>query len=126
LVKGIGADIIEIERLRILAEKYPGKFLNKIFTQGEVAYCNLRKNPFPSFAARFAAKEAVLKALGTGLAFGIRWRDVEIVTEIDQAPKISLHNKAVEIAVEKGIGKVLISISHDRDKALAFALVLGG
>ncbi|MFA5383096.1 MAG: holo-ACP synthase [Eubacteriales bacterium] len=126
MVKGIGADIIEIERLRILAEKYPGKFLNKIFTQGEVAYCNLRKNPFPSFAARFAAKEAVLKALGTGLAFGIRWRDVEIVTEIDQAPKISLHNKAVEIAVEKGIGKVLISISHDRDKALAFALVLGG
>ena len=126
MVKGIGADIIEIERLRILAEKYPGKFLNKIFTQGEVAYCNLRKNPFPSFAARFAAKEAVLKALGTGLAFGIRWRDVEIVTETGQAPKISLHNKAVEIAVEKGIRKVLISISHDRDKALAFALALGG
>ncbi len=126
MVKGIGTDIIEIKRLRLLAEKYPGKFQNKIFTQNEVAYCSLRKDPFPSFAARFAAKEAVLKALGTGLAFGIGWRDVEIVTEKDNGPKVSLHNKAVEIAGEKGISKVMISISHDQDKALAFALALGG
>jgi len=126
LVKGIGADIIEIKRLRLLAEKYPDKFINKIFTQDEVVYCSLRKDPFPSFAARFAAKEAVLKALGTGLAFGISWRDVEIATETGQGPEISLHNKAIEIAGEKGINKVLISISHDRDKAIAFALALGG
>lgn len=126
MVKGIGTDIIEIKRLRSLAERYPGKFLNKIFTQGEQDYCSLRKDPFPSFAARFAAKEAVLKALGTGLAFGISWLDVETVTETGHEPKISLHNKAIEIAEEKGIRKVLISISHDRDNAIAFALSLGG
>jgi len=126
LVKGIGTDIIEIKRLRFLAEKYPGKFLNKVFTQDELAYCSLRKDPFPSFAARFAAKEAVLKALGAGLGFGIGWRDIEIVTEKGFGPRVSLYNKAIEIAGEKGIRKVLISISHDRDKALAFALALGG
>ena len=126
MVKGIGTDIIEIKRLRFLAEKYPDRFLNKIFTQGELAYCNLRSDPFPSFAARFAAKEAVLKALGSGLGFGIGWRDIEIVTEKGNGPMISLHNKAFEIAGEKGISKVLITISHDQDKALAFALALGG
>ncbi len=126
MVKGIGTDIIEIKRLRLLAEKYPGKFLNKIFTQDELAYCSLRKDPFPSFAARFAAKEAVLKALGTGLALGISWRDIEVVIQTGRGPKVFLYNKATEVAGEKGIHRILLSVSHDRDKAVAFALALGG
>lgn len=126
MVRGVGTDIVEIDRLRRLATRFPGRFLKKVFTTGELAYCSQRRDPFPCYAARFAAKEAVLKALGTGLAQGYNWQEVEVVARAGRAPHISLHGKVAVMAMEKGISKVLLSLSHDQTRALAFALVLGG
>ncbi|HAP93231.1 MAG TPA: holo-[acyl-carrier-protein] synthase [Desulfotomaculum sp.] len=126
MVRGVGTDIIEINRLRRSATRFSGRFLKRIFTPGELAYCSQQRDPFPCYAVRFAAKEAVLKAMGTGLAQGCNWQDVEVVAQSGKAPEISLHGKVAAIAREKGICKALISLSHDQTRAVAFALVLGG
>lgn len=126
MIKGIGTDIIEIERLRHSVEKFSTRFLKRIFTSGELAYCGLRRDPFPGFAVRFAAKEAVLKAFGTGLAQGCGWRDIEVVTQPGKNPEVFLHGKVAILAAEKGICKILLSLSHDQERAVAFAVVMGG
>ena len=113
-----GVDVIEIQRIRNVATKYGQRFLGKIYTDGEIAYCRGRA---PQLANRFAAKEAVMKALGTGVK-GVRWRDIEVVREMGNAPAIRLHGTAEAIAKCKGISSLAVSLSHSREYAIAFVV----
>jgi holo-[acyl-carrier protein] synthase len=124
LVLGIGTDIIEIERIRQAVEKGGRRFLERIYTSAEISCCSARRDPFPCYAARFAAKEAVLKALGTGLT-GCRWTDVEVYNAAGGKPRVRLSGRAALLAGDLGVGSVLLSLSHDRGRALAFAVALG-
>lgn len=121
---GAGTDIIEIERIKQAVERGGNRFLEKVFTSSERSFCDVRKDRFSCYAARFAAKEAVLKALGTGLA-GCAFVDVEVQRPGGGRPEIKLHGAAAEIAKEKGIALILISISHNRQNAVAFAIAAG-
>jgi holo-[acyl-carrier protein] synthase len=121
---GVGTDIIEIERVKRASERSSGRLLEKIFTSGERSFCDARGDRFSCYAARFAAKEAVLKAMGTGMA-GCSLADVEVARKHGDRPEIILHGAAAEIAKKKGITAVLISISHNRDQAVAFAVAEG-
>ena len=117
---GIGTDSIEIARVRTAIQKIGGRFVQRVFTSGEKEYCESKRDPYARYAARFAGKEAVLKALGLGLG-GCKWTDVEIINEDSGQPEVLLHGQAAQTAREKNIAGVLISLSHDRDRAVAFA-----
>jgi holo-[acyl-carrier protein] synthase len=121
---GVGTDIIEIVRIKRAFERIGVRFLEKIFTPGEMSFCDAKKDRFSSYAARFAAKEAVLKALGISLA-GCRLGDVEVTRPDGGRPEIILHGAAAVMAKEKGIATVLISMSHNHDQAVAFAIAAG-
>lgn len=115
---GIGTDIVEIDRIKKACLK--PRFLERVFTDKEREYCFSLKNPYPSLAARFAAKEAVLKALGTGLS-GCGFKDIEIVKETTGRPLIELSGGAKKTAKRKSIINIMISISHNKTHAIAFA-----
>lgn len=123
-VLGVGVDIVEIERIRALLERYGERFARRVFTEAERNYCESRRNGASCYAARFAAKEAVLKALGTGLA-GCRWTDVEVLRNATGRPAAALHGGASILAGQQEVGRVLISLSHDRAHAMAFAVAMG-
>ena len=110
-----GIDIIEIDRIADVARRYPGRFLEKIYTPAEQAYCRGRA---PQLAARFAAKEAVMKMLGTGVR-GVPWKDVEVVRERGRAPEIALHGNAKAVGERLQIHRIALSISHSRLYAVA-------
>jgi len=122
---GIGVDLVRIPRLRQVVERWQDRFLRRVFTEAELAYCLKRRDPIPHLAARFAAKEAVLKALGTGLSMGINWREMEIHRERGEAPKMILSGRCRAIGEAKGGRQVLLSITHDGDYALAQAVLVG-
>ncbi len=113
-----GVDLIEIDRVAGVLERYGDRFLRRIFTPGEIAYCRGRA---PNLAARFAAKEAVMKSLGTGFR-GVGWRDVEVVRAPSGAPSPRLHGRAKRRAVRLGVTEIGISLSHSRGFAMAFAV----
>ncbi len=123
-VVGIGIDSVEIVRIKRAVARAGEKFLKRVFTESEQAYCNARRDRFSCYAARFAAEEAVLKAIGTGLA-GCRWTDVEIRRLPGSGPEVMFSGRAAELAGKKRIAGSLVSISHDRERAIAFALVIG-
>ncbi|MBA3722162.1 MAG: holo-ACP synthase [Parachlamydiaceae bacterium] len=119
MIEGIGNDIIEIARIKANIERYRERFLNRIFTPREQHYCNKKKESAIHFAGRFAAKEAVVKALGTGFSQGITWLDVEIFNDDNGKPIVSVSSKLSELFDSP---KLLISISHCREYATAFAI----
>ena len=123
-VKGIGIDVVHITRMREVIARWEERFLHRIFTEQEIAYCRSRRDPVPHFAARFAAKEAGLKALGTGLRFGIRWRELEVVRERGQAPVLVLRGRSREIGLSRGGRRMLLTLTHDGDYALAQAMLV--
>jgi holo-[acyl-carrier protein] synthase len=124
-VVGIGTDIIECLRIAQMVDRHGELFLTRVFTPHEVEYCSARKASTQHYAGRFAAKEAVLKALGTGWARGIHWRDIEVRNEVGGRPRIALGGGARELCEKLGIAEMLISISHCRTHATAYALALG-
>ena len=124
MILGIGTDIIECERIGRMVEKHGDHFVNRVFTEDEVRYCSERRSGDQHFAGRWAAKEAVLKALGTGWIVGISWQDVEIVNESSGRPVVRLHGGAAEVAEERGIREIQISISHCQSYAVAFAVAV--
>jgi len=121
-IVGHGIDIVSVVRIEESVVKHGERFLERCFTEGERAYADDRKRRFEHLAGRFAAKEAVLKAFGTGWRTGIAWTDVEVVLEPSGRPRIELHNRAAEIAKELGIETVHISISHTDELATASAI----
>ena len=124
-VRGIGVDLAQIPRLRRAVERWDDRFLRRVFTDAEIAYCRGRRDPIPHLAARFAAKEAALKALGTGLALGTRWREVEVRREPGQAPTLLLTGRCHALARARGADAALLSLTHDGDYAMAQAMLVG-
>ncbi|MBE3586100.1 holo-ACP synthase [Desulfofundulus thermocisternus] len=121
----IGSDMVSVERIRQAVGKFGERFLSRVYTGGERQYCMARRDPYPCYAARFAAKEAVLKALGTGLTGGCSWRNVEVVSSKRGVPGVKLHGRAALLAREQGIKTFLLTLSHDDAYAIAFAVALG-
>jgi holo-[acyl-carrier protein] synthase len=119
VIKGHGIDIIEISRIREMCERHGDRFVERVFTQREAGYCREHRDPFPRFAARFAAKEAALKVIGTGWRDGIAWTDVEVVNEPSGAPTLRVSGLVETRARELGICRWSVSLSHSRDFAVA-------
>jgi holo-[acyl-carrier protein] synthase len=124
-VRGIGVDLAQIPRLRRVLERWDERFLRRVFTEQEIAYCRARRDPVPHLAARFAAKEAVLKALGTGLSMGVNWREIEVRRARGEAPMVVLSGRCRALAEARGADRVLVSLTHDGDYALAQVLLVG-
>lgn len=124
-VIGIGTDIVECLRIAQMIERHGELFLTRVFTPREIEYCSSRKAATQHYAGRWAAKEAVLKAIGTGWSRGIGWRDIEVRNFEGGRPVIILAGGTREICDRLGIAEVLISISHCRTHATAYALALG-
>jgi holo-[acyl-carrier protein] synthase len=123
-VFGIGIDVVENGRMADAMQRHGGRFLERIFHPSEAAYCQSMHDPSAHFAARFAAKEAVSKAFGTGFAGPVSWRDIEIRRKASGEPFVVLHAGAAELAKRLGVHTILISLSHSQSYSVANALLL--
>lgn len=123
-IRGIGVDIVEISRIET-ALKRRRRFAERLFSAEEIAYCSSRNDPAVHYAVRFAAKEAVAKALGTGFRRGVSWREIKISRSADGRPSISFCGKTASIVHDLGIAKVLVSVSFDHQRAVASAISIG-
>ena len=119
MIVGLGLDIAEIDRIEAAIARHGAPFLERLFTPAEVAYCERHKNRDERYAARFAAKEAAMKALGTGWSRGVRWRDIEVVREPGGKPTLRLTGVAREIADRLGVKHIAMTITHSGNLALA-------
>jgi holo-[acyl-carrier protein] synthase len=124
-VVGIGTDIVECARIGDMIQKHDDTFIEKVFTSGEITYCGPRKSCVQHYSGRWAAKEAIRKAIGTGWSKGIKWTDIEVINRMGGKPYVKLNGKAVEVCADRGIEEILISISHCRLFATAFATAMG-
>lgn len=122
MIHGTGVDLVEISRIKNSIQKYSGKFEERVFTPKEIDYCRSKAEPFKHFAARFAAKEAVLKSLGTGMAEGISWKDMEILNQESGRPVLNLSGKGRAIFNSLNLRDIHISITHDKQYAVAQAI----
>ncbi|MFW6006588.1 MAG: holo-ACP synthase [Halanaerobiales bacterium] len=116
MIAGTGIDLVKINRIKKMIGKWGNRFLNKIFSVNEINYCQKHKKQYSHFAARFAAKEAVVKMLGTGMQ-KIRWKDIEIINNSRGKPGVNLSGKAAEIAEKNNITSIHISITHEKEYA---------
>lgn len=124
-VFGLGTDIVEIERIEEMLDKHDEVFVGRVFTAEETRYCRQHRAAAQHFAGRWAAKEAALKALGTGWAKGIQWTDIEITNLPGGAPDLTLHGAARSLADQRGIRKLVVSISHCQKYAMASVIAVG-
>ncbi len=122
---GTGTDIIECLRIAQMIERHGDLFINRVYTPDEVAYCRSRKQATQHFAGRWAAKEAILKALGTGWRRGITWRDVEVRSEPGGRPVVAVQGAVKDLVEQLGVVQILVSISHCRTHAVAYVIALG-
>ena len=123
MIAGIGVDIVDIARIQSLLDRYGDRFLSRVYTEAETAYAMRSGNKGERLAGRFAVKEAMMKALGTGKSQGILWRDVETVRGRFGKPEVRLQGQAEEWAKRRGGGAVHVSITHDGGKAVAFVIL---
>jgi len=119
MIVGTGIDIAEVPRIARALERYGERFLHRVYTEGEIRYCDSKANRIERYAARFAAKEAAMKALGTGWNHGVRWRDIEVSRQPGGRPTITFHGKAAEFAARLGAAHVALSLSHTAEQAIA-------
>ena len=119
MIVGTGIDIAEVPRIRQSIKRFGDRFLHRIYTAGEIRYCDSKANCVERYAARFAAKEAAMKALGTGWSHGVRWRDCEVTRMPGGRPTIIFHGKASEFAARLGVKNAALSISHTAEQAIA-------
>ena len=120
-VYAIGVDLAEVERMRVMIDRYGERFLQRVFTAQEIEYCRRKKaSAAESFAARFAAKEAVFKAAGTGLTIGMRWQDVEVLNNSHGRPEVQLHGRTAAMLAGR---QVHISLSHTGNTAIAMVVI---
>lgn len=115
----VGIDIVETQRIRATIERFRERFLKRVFTNREIEFCENRPNSYESYGARFAAKEAILKALGTGKSKGIRWKDMEILDDEDSRPTAKLYGRLRELVD----GELHLSLSHTRNFAIAVCIL---
>ena len=126
MIIGIGTDLAEVGRIRDSIERFGPRFLNRIYTEGERAYAQSKANSAERFAARFAAKEAGMKAIGTGWNFGVTWKDFEVVNERTGRPTLRLSGVAQSVAQRLGAQRVSISLTHSKDTAFAVVILEDG
>src|SRR5271166_5384069 len=117
MIVGTGIDIAEVPRIRQSIARFGDRFLHRIYTPGEIRYCDSKANRVERYAGRFAAKEAAMKALGTGWNHGVRWRDCEVVRLPGKRRTITFHGKAAEFAAKLGVTNAALSISHTKGQA---------
>jgi holo-[acyl-carrier protein] synthase len=121
---GIGLDATEIDRIEAAVARFGDRFLRRVFTEGEIAYATRRRNPAPHLAGRFAAKEAAMKALGTGHSQGVLWRDIEVV-RVSGPPQLRFHGGAARRFERMNAGGSLLTITHSQTLAIAQVMLLG-
>lgn len=114
MITGIGIDVVQNDRIRDSIDRFGDRFLDRIYTQGEKEYCKNSANPAIHYAARWAAKEAAFKALGTGWSAGVKWKDVEIERLASGKPEIHLHGEALTLATSQGAKRFFVSLTHDQ------------
>ena len=119
MIVGTGIDIAEVPRIEASIARFGNRFLHRIFTEAEIRYCESKTNRVERYAARFAAKEAAMKAIGTGWNHGVTWRDVEVCRQPGRRPTIAFHGKAAEFAAKLGAVHIALSLSHTREYAIA-------
>ncbi|HEV3272692.1 MAG TPA: holo-ACP synthase [Candidatus Methylacidiphilales bacterium] len=124
-ILGLGIDIVETKRIAESIERFGDRFLHRVFLEGEIAYSQSMKAPHLHLAARFAAKEAISKAFGTGIGREMGWRDLEIVREPGGAPRVLLHGRAEAHAKARGVQAVHVSLSHTTEYGAASAVIVG-
>ncbi len=119
MIVGTGIDIAEVARIRETIARHGERFLKRVFTDGEIQYCESKANRVERYAARFAAKEAGMKAIGTGWNHGVRWRDLEVTRKSGGRPTLVLHGKAAEWAAKLGATNIALSLTHTAEQAMA-------
>ena len=123
MIVGTGIDLVEVSRIAAAVERFGERFLNRVFTANEIRYCRSKQNAMERFAARFAAKEAGFKAIGTGWRHGVTWKDVEVGREPGGRPTISYSGKGAEFAAKLGVRRASLSLSHTAEQAIAHVIL---
>jgi holo-[acyl-carrier protein] synthase len=123
MIVGTGIDIAEVPRIAESIQRFGERFLRRVFTEDEIRYCESKANRIERYAARFAAKEAAMKALGTGWNHGVRWRDIEVSRQPGSRPTLKLHGKAAEFAAKLGAKNIALSLSHTPEQAIASVIL---
>lgn len=125
VIRGVGTDLIECERIARVLERQRDRFLNRVFTEGEREYSMKMKNPVPHLAARFAAKEAVSKCFTTGIGESLGWKSIEVVKGEREQPIIQLDEQGLALLKQVGANDVLVSLAHTENYGLAYAVIVG-
>ncbi len=125
MILGTGVDLAEVDRIRAAIERYGERFIGRIYTPGEIAYVEKKVNRFERYAGRFAAKEAGMKAIGTGWKRGVRWQDFEVANLPSGRPTLRLHGEAAKIAAHLGVKSVSLSITHTAQLGMAHVILEG-
>jgi len=123
VIVGTGVDLCEVPRIREALLRHGDRFKRRVFTDVEIAYAERKRDPYERYAARFAAKEAGMKALGTGWSGGISWRDFEVTNLPSGRPTLTFHGKAAEIAAKLALRNIVLTLTHTRDQALALVIL---
>ena len=126
MIVGSGIDLVEIGRIQKSMDRYGQRFLNRVYTSAEQAYCLRKRKSAESFAARFAAKEAGAKALGTGIRYGVNWLEIEVAREAGGRPILQFHGRAAEIAARLGAAHAGLSLTHTAELAMASVVLEDG
>ncbi|HZQ92022.1 MAG TPA: holo-ACP synthase [Terriglobales bacterium] len=125
MIVGTGVDIVDVARVAAAMERFGERFAARVFTADEIRYCRSKQNATERFAARFAAKEAAMKALGTGWRHGVAWRDFEVRRQPGGRPTMRLAGKAAEFAARQGVKHISLSLTHTETQAMAFVIFEG-
>ena len=126
MILGTGIDLAEVPRVRAAIERYGRRFIERIYTPAEIAYVERKANRYERYAARFAAKEAGMKAIGTGWRHGVRWQDFEVVNLPSGRPTLKLHGVAARVAERLGVRAISLSLTHTAQQGMAFVILEGG
>ena len=126
MIIGSGIDLVEIARIQHSVDRYGARFLNRVYTSAEQQYCLRKRKSAESLAARFAAKEAGAKALGTGISFGVNWLEFEVIRQPGGRPSLRFHGRAAQIAAHLGVAHAALSITHTGDLAMASVVLEDG
>lgn len=125
MIVGLGTDIVEIKRIEKMVDRHGEHFLKRVYTDAEIAYCSRKKHAAESYAGRWAAKEAVMKTLGTGFIKGVHFVEIEVESLKSGKPLIKLHATTADVAKNLGIKEILITMSHSKELATATAIAVG-
>ena len=125
MILGTGVDLAEVPRIKASIERYGEKFIRRIYTPAEIAYVERKANKFERYAARFAAKEAGMKAIGTGWRHGVRWQDFEVANLPGGKPTLRLHGVAAQVAAKLGVRSISLSLTHTSEQGMAFVILEG-